>query len=395
MAINSKASHLMIRHEEIALKGKNRPEFERRLKKNLGRCLGDGSEVNSVSGRFVIALKSPPTAELVDRLAQVAGVAAVTPCLVMLAPEFAQVEAQAIEWAQIDLTQHPEVRSFAVRTRRVDRVYPMSSAEVDMQIGSQIKVLKDGLTVNLKKPDLKISIELRHKHALIYSWEKQGVRGLPMDPKQRVVCLLSGGIDSPVSAYEVMRRGCAPIFVHFHSKPFTSEASVAKVKRLAGVLRKFSPFPLELWLVPLLEIQKAVRDNCNERYRTIHYRRFMMMAAQEIASRRGAQALVTGEAIGQVASQTLANMRVVDDAVQGLPILRPLVTHDKIDIIAKAKQIGTFEISVEPHDDTCVLFAPSNPATQAKLEVLREEASTLPQYELMFKAVDEAEKILL
>lgn len=384
----------MIRHEEIALKGKNRPEFERRLKKNISRCLGDGSEVTSVSGRFVIALKTPPTTELVNRLSQVAGVAGVAPCLVMT-PEFAKVEAQAIEWAQLDLADHPDVRTFAVRTRRVDRLYPLSSAQVDMQIGSQIKVLKEGLTVSLKKPDLKISIELRHKHALIYSWEKQGVRGLPMDPRQRVVCLLSGGIDSPVSAYEVMRRGCTPVFVHFHSKPYTSEASISKVKRLAATLRKLSPYPLELWLVPLLEIQKAVRDNCNERHLTIHYRRFMMMAAQEIASRRDAQALVTGEAIGQVASQTLANMRAVDDAVQHLPILRPLVTHDKIDIINKAKQIGTFEISVEPHDDACVLFASANPATQAKLEVLREEASMLPQYELMFKAVDEAEKILL
>lgn len=391
--INSKATHLLIRHQEIALKGRNRPDFERRLKNNLSRCVGDLGDVRSVSGRFVIALKQPATETLVEQLAQVSGVAAVTPCLV-LAPEFAEIESNAIEWARIELEHNPKINTIAVRTRRVDRKFPLSSAEVDFQIGAAVKRLRDGLTVNLKRPDLKLSIELRNKHALIYSWEKQGVCGLPMDATQRVVCLLSGGIDSPVSTYEVMRRGCTPVLVHFHSKPFTSEASVDKVKRLATIIRKYSPYPLELWLVPLLEIQKAVRDTCNERYRTVHYRRFMMMAAQELANRRGAQAIVTGEALGQVASQTLTNMRAIEDSVQ-LPVLRPLVTSDKAQIIARAKQIGTYEVSIEPHDDTCVLFAPDKPATQAKLEALREEASALPQYELIFRALDQAEKHLI
>lgn len=394
MSINPKTTHLLIRHQEISLKGKNRPEFERRLRNHLAKAVGELGDIQSVSGRFVVRMRQPATTELVDRLAQIAGVAAVTPCMV-LEPEFDQLAEQTVEWARLDLERRPEIKTVAVRSRRVDRQYPLSSNEVDTQIGSRVKHIKDGLTVNLKRPDLKISIELRHKHALVYSWEKEGVRGLPVDATQRVMCLLSGGIDSPVAAYEVMRRGCTPVFVHFHSKPFTSEASVQKVKRLAGVLRKLSPHPLELWLVPLLPIQKAVRDNCNERYRTIHYRRFMMMVAQELAARRGAKALVTGEALGQVASQTLTNMQAIEDVVQSLPVLRPLITLDKPQIIEKAKTLGTYEISIEPHDDTCVLFAPDHPATQARVDHLREEASVLPQYELVFAAVDSAEKLLL
>lgn len=393
MSFNPQASHILIRHQEISLKGKNRPEFERRLRNNLGKCVGDLGIVESASGRFVIRLTKPLSSDLIDRLAQVPGVAAVTPCL-LIGTEIDEITTKSLAWAKHDLEQNPAIKTIAVRSRRVDPKYPMSSAEVDMHVGCRVKALREGLTVNLKKPDLKVSIEMRYKHALIYTWEKAGVRGLPMDVKQRVVCLLSGGIDSPVAAFEVMRRGCTPVFVHFHSKPFTSEASVAKVKRLAAIVRKFSPFPLELWLVPLLPIQKAVRDTCNERYRTIHYRRFMMMAAQEVANRRGAKALVTGEALGQVASQTLTNMHAIEDVVQ-MPVLRPLITSDKDQIVEKAKLLGTYETSIEPHDDTCVLFAPERPATQAKVEQLREEAAMLPQYELVFNALDNAEKILI
>lgn len=393
---NPKATHLLIRHQEIALKGKNRPDFEKRLLNNIARCLAGEGRVFNASGRFVVEL-SPNQLQnplkLIDRLAVLGGVAAVTPCL-MTEPTIENITAQTLEWAKHDLEARPAAKTFAIRARRVDKRFPLTSAQVDFEIGPQVKRLRDDLTVNLKAPDLKIAIEIRDKHSLIYSWEKEGVHGLPMDPTQRVVCLLSGGIDSPVAAYDVMRRGCAPVFVHFHSKPFTSEASVSKVKRLAAVLRNASPMPLELWLVPLLEIQKAVRDACNERYRTIHYRRFMMMIAEEIANRRGAKALVTGDALGQVASQTLTNMQAIEDAV-ALPVLRPLITLDKHHIVEKARAIGTYEISIEPHDDTCVLFAPQRPATQAKIAILREETESIAVYNLVFSAVDAAEKILL
>lgn len=393
---NPNTTHLLIRHQEIALKGKNRPEFERRLLRNLSKCMGDQGKVHNASGRFVIELVAAPVnlSTLIDRLATVSGVTAITPCRLIPEPTIDKITDEALAWSKFDLDANPAAKTFAIRTRRVDKQFPLSSAQLDLHVGGRVRRLRETMTVDLKRPDLKVSIEVRHKHALIYSWEKAGVRGLPMDATQRVMCLLSGGIDSPVAAYELMRRGCTPVFVHFHSKPFTSEASISKVKRLAQVLRELSPYKLELWLVPLLPIQKAVRDNCNERNRTIHYRRFMMMIAQEIANRRDAKALVTGEALGQVASQTLSNMQAVEDAVQ-LPVLRPLVALDKQDIIHKAQALGTFEISIEPHDDTCVLFAPERPTTQAKLSTLKEEEETLPVYELVFAATDAAERVLL
>ncbi|MEW6058028.1 MAG: tRNA uracil 4-sulfurtransferase ThiI [Bdellovibrionota bacterium] len=398
--LNSKATHLLIRHHEIALKGKNRPEFERRLKLSLTRCLnGKGSVVN-VSGRFVIELPTPVTSgseaelkKLIRRLARVGGVSAVAPCSIV-EPELEKIQPEAVAWVQNEIGADPNAKTFAIRTRRVNKNFPLNSMQTDAQIGTLIKKLKDTLSVDLKKPDLQLNVEVRHKHALIYSWEQEGVYGLPMDVTQRVVCLLSGGIDSPVASYEVMRRGCAPVFVHFHSKPYTSEASITKVTKLASQLRNYSPYPLELWLVPLLEIQKAVRDACNERHRTVHYRRFMMRIAQEIAVRRGAKALVTGEALGQVASQTLTNMQVIEDGIE-LPILRPLIALDKSHIVEKAKELGTFETSIEPHEDTCVLFAPQHPATQAKLAAIREEEGLLPCFDLVFAAVDSAEKVLL
>lgn len=391
--INPRTTHLLIRHQEIALKGKNRPDFERRLRTNIERRLKNTKSVLNLSGRFVIPVETTAVVpKMIEELASVSGISAIAPCAIV-EPDLERVKNETIEWAKFDLEQNPRAATFAIRARRVDKRFPFSSAEVDMNVGSAVKKLREGLAVNLKRPDVKISIELRQKHALIYSTETTGIKGLPMDSTQRVICLLSGGIDSPVAAYEVMRRGCTPVFVHFHSKPFTSEASVAKVKRLAMILREFSPFPLELWLVPLLDIQKAVRDACNERYRTVHYRRFMMTASQEIANRRGAKALVTGDALGQVASQTLTNLMAIEDGIK-YPVFRPLITLDKAQITEKAQKIGTYETSIEPHDDSCVLFAPNRPATQANLMSLREEAEMLPVYDLIFSAVDRAEKIL-
>jgi thiamine biosynthesis protein ThiI len=394
--VNPRATHLLIRHHEIALKGKNRPEFERRLMRNISRAIGDAGVLHNMSGRFIVEPRPETRGDLmtmVEQAAAVSGVSAVAPCLVT-EPALEAISERTLEWAQAELEALPDASTFAIRSRRVDKRFPLPSAQLDMKVGSAVKKLRPGMTVRLKEPDLKITIEVRDRHAIIYGWEREGARGLPMDSQQRVVCLLSGGIDSPVAAYELMRRGVTPIFVHFHSKPFTSEASIAKVKRLAGVLRKHSPYPLELWLVPLLDAQKAVRDRCNERLRTVHYRRFMMMIAQEIGARRGAKALATGDALGQVASQTLTNIAAIEDAIS-VPVLRPLIASDKQQIVSRAREIGTYEISIEPHDDTCILFAPERPSTQARVEALREGEELLPTYKLVFSAADAAEKVLI
>lgn len=401
-SLNARATHLLVRHNDIAIKGKNRPEFERLLMRNLNRVLNSTGNTTVASGRMLV-LK--PTIDTIEKTCRVSGVTAVAPCLVFEREKItdpAQAELllkkianEALEWLQADLAQKLSSNSetsFAIYARRIDKEFPVSSTDIEKSVASFLVNKIPALKIKLKTQEYLLKIEIRQKHILIYSSETAGVKGLPQDPQQRVVCLLSGGIDSPVAAYEMLKRGCNPVLVHFHSMPFTSQASISKVKRMAEKIRQFSPNPIDLWLVPLLDVQRAVRDQCNERFRTIHYRRFMMRIAQEIAQRTRSMALVTGDALGQVASQTLSNIRGIEDAVE-LPILRPLIATDKLTIIDKANKLGTYEISLEPHDDTCVLFAPQRPATQTKLFILRDEDQRLPVYSLVFNALDQAEKI--
>ncbi len=389
ISLNPLTTHLLIRSHEIALKGKNRPIFQKQFHRNISEFVGTTGRIYSLSGRTAILLdkKNSDFTLLLNQLSKLGGIAAIAPCMIT-EPKEDLIFPAATEWAKQELQRNPSLQTFAIRVRRINKNFPLRSQELEMQLGTQIKNLYPKLNVDLDKPDLKLGIEIRHKHALVYSTEFSGVKGLPLIPSERVVVLLSGGIDSPVAGFEVMRRGCLPIFLHFHSKPFTSEDSILKVKRLVEHLNRLSPVPLELWLVPFLEIQKAVRDVCNERYRTIHYRRLMMKIAEEFAIRKNAKAIVTGDAIGQVASQTLTNLCSIEEATK-LPVLRPLITMDKEQIILKAKALGTYEISIEPHDDSCILFAPKKPSTQAKLSILLEEERFLPTYELVFSALDQ------
>ena len=404
MLINFKTTHFLIRHQEISLKGGNRVHFERRLITHVTRVLGKhptlASAVQNHSGRLLVPLKVSVTTEahaellkLVEDLTAIGGITAITPCI-EVERNFDAMLTHAREWLSNVQRQNIDVKTFRIRSRRVDKTFEIPSAELDRRIGSALATEFPALQPNLANADVELRIEIRQKHILMYGNETSGMRGLPIDPNQRVLCLLSGGIDSPVAAYQAMRRGCTPLFVHFHSKPFTSEASIEKAKKLAVTLRKYSTLPLELWLVPMLDIQQAVRDTCSERLRTIHYRRFMLRLAEELAQRQGAKALVTGDVIGQVASQTLTNLAAMDDPIR-MPILRPLISLDKQDIIAQARTLGTYEISLIPHDDTCSLFAPSKPTVQAHLTTLDQEQARMPGYEMIFKALDSAERVVI
>ncbi len=392
-------THLLIRHNEISLKGGNRHIFEKLLMKNLQRKVNDCGKVINQNGRILIQLYQPFQSQqeqystMIDRLKLISGIHAIAPC--KLVPSQSEtIESEAIQWTEHELKQNHNIKSFAIRTRRIDKNFPLRSSEIEFNIGSKIRQNHQSITTDLKKPDLKMNIEVRQQFTLIYSNEISGVNGLPLDPALRAVCLLSGGIDSPVAAFEIMKRGISPVLVHFHSMPYTPPATIEKIKRLAQTLRQFNPYPMELWLVPLLNIQQQVKENCTERFRTILYRRFMLRIAEEFCRRFHSQAIVTGEALGQVASQTISNIAAIE-GITKTPIFRPLITLDKSQIIEKAKKIGTFEISVEPHEDTCILFAPENPATQARVEKITEEEEKLPIYELVFNAIDHAEKILI
>ncbi len=393
--LNANSTHLLIRTHEITTKGRNRQDFEKRLERNIKRIIPKNFTPVWISGRLLIEFKlNPDTIDftpIVTKLSNLGGVTAIAPCC-LSENNTEEIESKSILWAESALKN--KKNTFAVRTRRVNKDFHLSSTELDLRIGSKIRQIHPNLKTDLKKPEFKLNIEVRQKKTIIYSDELAGSLGLPQDSTQLVLCLLSGGIDSPVAAFEIMRRGCTPILLHFHSKPYTSESSIQKVIKLAKILRQSSSYPIELWLVSLYEIQKNISEVCNERYRTVHYRRFMMKIAEELAQKRNALALATGDALGQVASQTLQNLSQIEKGVN-LPVLRPLITLDKNEIISKAKKIGTYETSILPHDDSCVLFASKSPTTKAAPHVINDDDSRLNSYELIFRALDSAEKIII
>ncbi len=248
----------------------------------------------------------------------------------------------------------------------------MNSQELNIKLGAFVNETF-GKKVDLTNPDVTFYVEVFFGGALVYTERRPGPGGLPTGTQGQVAVMLSGGIDSPVAAYRIMKRGATIVAIHFHSYPFTTRASIDKVKELVGILSQYGG-PIKLYLVPLAEAQKAVVQNCEERYRVLLYRRLMVRIAEAIAQKEGVQALVTGESLGQVASQTLENIAVTDSATD-LPVFRPLIGYDKEEIINEARRMGTYEISILPHDDCCTLMMPKNPATRARLsDVEREEA---------------------
>ena len=264
--------------------------------------------------------------------------------------------------------------TFKIDSRRANKKYPLSSQQMNELLGDVIRT-RSGQTVRLEGPELTCYVDIVEQSAFLYFRKLKGVNGLPVSSSGKVVVLMSGGIDSPVAAFKVLKRGCRAIFVHFHSLPHTTPESLDKVRRLVSILTEYQ-YRSKIYMIPFAELQRQVVAFTPAETRVILYRRLMMRLAEEIARREGAHALVTGESIGQVASQTLENLRVISDATQ-LPILRPLIGEDKEEIIAVARRIGTFPISILPHEDCCSLFVPRHPETRAKLDGIQRIESRL------------------
>ena len=315
---------LLAHYHEIGLKGRNRPRFERALKDNLKRALADSaSRVRLVSGRVEI---HGPKPDALERVTRVFGVANVAPVLVTQA-DLDQIVSTALE-----------VAGDAVRLRL-------------------------GKRVNLSDPDVCVRIEIVHDRAYVSAAKIPGPGGLPVGSAGPVVTLLSAGIDSPVATWRIMRRGADPVAVHFHGQPFTDRSSERKVGQLVSVLGTWG-YRRPWWSVPMGEAQREITLSAPSPLRVLLYRRLMLRVAEGLGRRHGGLAVVTGESLGQVASQTLENMAAVG-AVATLPLLRPLVGTDKVEIIDEARRIGTYEVSAEAHQDCCTLFEPREPATHA------------------------------
>ena len=372
---------IILHYQEIALKGNNRPWFVSRLARNLRLATKDVGvrEVRVLMGRIELLLQDGADWTAVrDRITNVFGVANFA--IAGRAPLDVDAIAREILKDVGDLSP----ASFRVSARRADKRFPLSSPEIEREVGGRIAEARNW-KVNLSKPALTIHVEALTENAFYYFGKEPGAGGLPAGTSGRVACLLSGGIDSPVAAWRTMRRGCRVLFVHFHSYPILSRASQEKVRELVKLLTRFQ-YDSKLFLVPFGEIQQQVLLTVPPPLRVVIYRRLMMRIAEAIARKNRAQALVSGEVVGQVASQTLENMALIDQVVS-MPTLRPLVGMDKDEITAEAHRLGTFPISIIPDQDCCTLFVPRHPATRAKLRDIDAAESSLDIVDIVNRAV--------
>ena len=372
---------VVVHYQEIALKGNNRPWFIARLARNLREATSDLGvrEVRVLMGRIEVLLEDDADWITVrDRIARVFGVA-----------NFAQagrapLDVDAIARAILADLGDRTARTFRVSARRADKRFPLTSPEIEREVGGRIKEVK-GWQVDLGDPGFTIHVEALTNDAFYYFGKERGAGGMPVGVSGRVLCLLSGGIDSPVAAWRLMRRGCRVLLLHFHSYPILSRASQEKVRELARLLAGFQ-FHSRLFLVPFGEIQQQVTLSVAPPLRVVIYRRLMMRIAEQIAQQNRAQALVTGEVVGQVASQTLENLASINRVVT-MPVLRPLIGLDKDEITAEAQRLGTYPISIIPDQDCCTLFTPRHPATKARTVDVERAEATLPVDEIVGRAI--------
>jgi thiamine biosynthesis protein ThiI len=373
---------LVVHYHELGLKGRNRDFFERTLAQNLKRALrGTGySKLRRGFGRIVVDFEPGALVDAAaERAAQVFGVAYVG-AGVRVEPELERIGDVALE-----LMLAEPFESFRVRSRRTHSTCTHKSSEIQEVVGARIKEAT-GARVDLRNAEATAWVELFAGAGIVYRRRLSGPGGLPAGTSGRMLALLSGGIDSPVAAWRMGLRGATVDLVHFHGQPFTDPSSVRQAAELAQVLARYQMRAV-LHLVPLADVQREIVTHAPASFRVVLYRRMMMRIAARLAADLEAQALVTGDSLGQVASQTIENIRTVDAAVPGVQILRPLIGMDKQEIVDLSIRIGTYEISTRKHQDCCVLFEPRSPATKTRPEQAAQAESGLDLETLTGKAL--------
>jgi tRNA uracil 4-sulfurtransferase len=381
--------YFVVHYHEVGLKKGNRDFFENRLCLNIGKAMsaaGIGSvTIRRISGRILVGVAGDADVTLIKRaLGRVFGIA-----------YFAEAwnSGQSLEEMERnawELIQRRPFQSFRIDTRRGQKSFPQTSVEINQRLGAYVKE-RSGARVDLEHAERTCWVEIAERYALMYTEREAGPGGLPTGTSGRVVVLLSGGIDSPVAAWKLIKRGCRAVFVHFHSFPYTNKESQEKTRQLAAKLDDYQ-FQSKLYLVPFADVQRHIMVETPLETRVILYRRYMMRIAERIAQRERARVLVTGDSVGQVASQTIENIDVISRAVS-TPILRPLIGDDKIDIVGLARKIGTYDISIQPDQDCCSLFVPKHPETKANLRAVEESEKRLQLEETMQQALHTAEVV--
>ncbi|MBE6753680.1 MAG: tRNA 4-thiouridine(8) synthase ThiI [Ruminococcaceae bacterium] len=381
---------ILIKYGELALKGLNRSTFEAVLVKNVRRAaksIGPVDIQRSQSTMRVRAKDGGPLDEYADAIAKVFGVAAFSRACECKKDMTAICEC-ACEYLKAKLLS---VRSFKVESKRSDKSFPLKSPQISAQVGEYILEHFPNLVVDVHQPDIIVHVEVRDFAAYVHGNPDPGAGGLPVGTGGRAAIMISGGIDSPVAAWMMAKRGVELTAIHFASPPYTSERAEQKVIDLLSKVSEWSG-TIRLFIVPFTAIQERIRDDCPEELFTVIMRRYMIRLAQRIARREGCLALISGESLGQVASQTLTAM-VCTDAVSDMPVLRPLVGMDKEEIVRISRHIDTFDISILPYEDCCTVFTPRHPRTRPTVEMLEEAEAALHIDDLIEEAVSGAAKL--
>ncbi len=384
---------LLVRYAEIHLKGLNRPFFERLLVDRIKQALHPvAARVEREQGRiFVYGVGEEDLSDSMDKLQRVFGIHSISSaCCVDKAWDAIREAAIAEAKPYADENESLTFKCFA---RRSDKRYPMTSEQLCRELGHELLEAYPNLSVDVHHPKLSVTVEIRQQNAFVYTNEIMGAGGMPVGSNGKAMLLISGGIDSPVAGYMIAKRGVLLDAVHFYSYPYTSERARDKVIELTKLVSRYAG-TINLYLVPFTDIQLTIYDKCPSTETTVLMRRLMMKIAERIAKDTGSLALITGESIGQVASQTIESLCVTDDAVS-MPVFRPLIGFDKEEIIDKAQKIGTFETSILPYEDCCTVFVPKHPVTKPKVDRLRESEALVDFEPMIEEAIAKTEKMII
>ncbi len=384
---------ILVRYAEIHLKGLNRPFFERLLVDRIKQALYPvKANVEREQGRiFVYGVGEENLSDCMDKLQRVFGIHSISPaCCVEkdwnVIRDAAIAETKELAEAKPNLT-------FKCFARRSDKRFPMTSEQLCRELGHELLEAYPNLTVDVHHPELSVTVEIRQQNAFVYTKEVLGAGGMPVGSNGKAMLLISGGIDSPVAGYMIAKRGVLLDAVHFYSYPYTSERARDKVVELTNLVSRYAG-TINLYLVPFTDIQLTIYDKCPSTETTVLMRRLMMKIAERIAKDTGSLALITGESIGQVASQTIESLCVTNDAVS-MPVFRPLIGFDKEEIIEKAQKIGTFETSILPYEDCCTVFVPKHPVTKPKVDRLRKSEAAVDFEPMIAEAISKTEKLII
>jgi len=384
----------IVRCGEVALKGMNKPYFERMLVERIRKVLKKhkGIEIRREDGLIVVrTIKDISRDTVIGEISKVFGVASISPAIEV------ESDMEAIEQAAVaymkQLIEEKGIRTFKVEAKRSDKNFPIQSPDIARQIGAKILIGCRVLKVDVHQPECRLHIHVRRERSFLYEQKVSTLGGLPLGTNGKGLILLSGGIDSPVAAFLMAKRGMYIEAIHFHSYPYTSDRAWEKVKDLAQVLTQYCG-NIKIHSINLLPIQEQIVENCPEEEMTILVRRFMMKIAERVAADTGSLMLITGENLGQVASQT-AEALVVTDAATKLPVMRPLIGMDKVEIMDMARKIGTYDISILPYEDCCTVFLPKHPKTKPKLLAIMESESRLDMEGLIETALEGKETVTI